>query len=148
MLLGMLCAPWYMGGHGCKNWQGEKKDKWQTKGKSCSSLFAVTALITMGYVTLGHNFCCWAQNNQILCKLLKCMNELSYSSSSLSPTKWLLQCHTPFCRNFGSFMSPLQGITSLLSPSTTTCWRSCIPCTSILLHGFVMQDAGLSFPDG
>jgi hypothetical protein len=36
----------------------KKKDKGQTKGKSCSSLLAVTALITMGYVTLGHNFCC------------------------------------------------------------------------------------------
>jgi len=26
----------------------KKKDKWQTKGKSCSNLLVVTALITMG----------------------------------------------------------------------------------------------------
>jgi hypothetical protein len=83
----------------------------------------------------------------MLCKLLKCTNE-SYSRSSLFPTKWVLQCHTPFCRTFGSFMSPLQGITFLLSPSTTTCLCSCILRTSILLHGFVIQDAGSSFSMG
>jgi hypothetical protein len=37
-----------MGGLGAKTDKVKKRDKWQTKGKSWSSLLAVTALITLG----------------------------------------------------------------------------------------------------